>query len=197
MFAPPPLPRPRMVHGRLLTSKHAKLIQRTGKILRVIVLQTESELERRNRENRRETPPESWREARSPQKQFFFPLFHHHLRRVQCQWGPPLAHWTTQLHKSSNYMFWDPAVLIGRQPPRRRPLGFVRHVFKPQRTSTGRLMGRRTGKERFLFEEGWLFSPTANDGTKQNVYFSQRSVSFASWRSTKTEKLTESKEILC
>ena len=76
-------------------------------------------------------------------------------------------------------------------------LGPGRSFVTSQRTSMGRLMGRRTGKERFLFEEGWLFSPTANDGTKQNVYFSQRSVSFASWRSTKTEKLTESKEILC
>ena len=58
-------------------------------------------------------------------------------------------------------------------------------------------MGRRTGEEPFLLEEGWLFWPIDNDGTKQNVYFSQRSVSFASWRPTKTEKLTESKEILC
>ena len=58
-------------------------------------------------------------------------------------------------------------------------------------------MRRRTGKELFLLEEGWLFSPIGNDGTKQNGYFSQRSVSFASWRKTKTEKLTESKEILC
>ena len=58
-------------------------------------------------------------------------------------------------------------------------------------------MGRRTGKGPFLHVEGRLFSPIDNNGTKENVYFSQRSLSFASWRSTKTEKLTESEEILC
>ena len=36
-------------------------------------------------------------------------------------------------------------------------------------------MGRRTGKEVFLLEEGWLFSPIDNDGSKQNGYLSQRS----------------------
>ena len=58
-------------------------------------------------------------------------------------------------------------------------------------------MGRTTEKEPFLLEEGRLFSPIDDNGTKENVYFRQRSISFASWRSTKTEKITESEEILC
>lgn len=60
-----------------VTSKCAKLIQTTGKTPEVIVTAGDEQWKKESRnQSRRETSPESWREARLLQKQLYFSLLH-------------------------------------------------------------------------------------------------------------------------
>lgn len=60
-----------------VTSKCAKLIQTTGKTPQVIVTAGDEQWKKESRnQSRRETSPESWREARLLQKQLYFSLLH-------------------------------------------------------------------------------------------------------------------------